>query len=313
MESLKTKMLFISGSGRSGSTILAQILGELNGFFNVGELSHVWRRGLLEGRDCGCGTQFQRCDVWNQIIEAGGGDLLSAKARRVSEAMPSARSGLRMLMSSRRCSTARYSEILTPLERLIGAVHETTGSNVIIDGSKLPTYGYLLGLIPSIDVFVVHLVRDPRAVAHSWMRKKLSPDRPSGKYMTTIGPTKSAISWTIWNAEAEIFSWGRNHRHMQLRYEDFVTSPRDEITSIVRFLDEDIQPLPFIDSHKVRLGQNHTVSGNPSRFASGDIELVPDAEWTSIMSRRNRLLVDVLTSPLRHHYGYSRTPRSPAE
>src|SRR5205823_1051409 len=48
------KVLYIAGPGRSGSTVLDQVLGELPGFVSTGELQALWQRGLVERRPCGC-------------------------------------------------------------------------------------------------------------------------------------------------------------------------------------------------------------------------------------------------------------------
>ncbi|CAA9445792.1 hypothetical protein AVDCRST_MAG82-3308, partial [uncultured Rubrobacteraceae bacterium] len=32
-----------------------------------------------------------------------------------------------------------------------------------------------MGLVPSVDLRVLHLVRDPRAAAYSWLKKKPQP------------------------------------------------------------------------------------------------------------------------------------------
>jgi len=66
-----------------------------------------------------------------------------------------------------------YSEAL---EKLYQAIAEVTGKRLIVDSSKYPTYSYLLGLLPTIDLSIVHLVRDPRAVVHSWWRVKASAE-----------------------------------------------------------------------------------------------------------------------------------------
>jgi hypothetical protein len=49
----RIKVLYIAGFGRNGSTILGNILGELDGFFHGGELNFVWERNLLDNRRCG--------------------------------------------------------------------------------------------------------------------------------------------------------------------------------------------------------------------------------------------------------------------
>ena len=57
----KIVVLYIAGWGRSGSTIMGNILGQLPGFAHVGELSNVWSRGVIEDSLCGCGARFSEC------------------------------------------------------------------------------------------------------------------------------------------------------------------------------------------------------------------------------------------------------------
>jgi hypothetical protein len=62
------KVLFLAGKGRSGGTLLASLLGQLPGFFNVGELNRLWDWGLVNNHHCGCGLPFQECPTWNAIF-----------------------------------------------------------------------------------------------------------------------------------------------------------------------------------------------------------------------------------------------------
>src|SRR5262245_18916217 len=64
-------VVFIAGFGRSGSTLLAQVFGELPGFVSVGELRHLWLRGAAENQLCGCGTPFQECSFWKSVADNG--------------------------------------------------------------------------------------------------------------------------------------------------------------------------------------------------------------------------------------------------
>src|SRR5205085_6371000 len=74
MKSGPVKVLFIMGWTRSGSTILDNVLGELDGFFSAGELHYLWERGLLENRLCGCGRVVPSCEIWSAVL-AQLGDL----------------------------------------------------------------------------------------------------------------------------------------------------------------------------------------------------------------------------------------------
>ena len=55
---------------------------------------------------------------------------------------------------------------------LYSSIMARTGCSVIVDSSKFASYGHLLASNPAFDVRVIHLVRDSRAVAHSWQRRK---------------------------------------------------------------------------------------------------------------------------------------------
>jgi hypothetical protein len=44
------RVLYFAGSGRSGTTVINNILGQLGGAFAAGELRYLWRRGVVEDR-----------------------------------------------------------------------------------------------------------------------------------------------------------------------------------------------------------------------------------------------------------------------
>ena len=65
-------VLYIGGLGRSGSTLLDLMLGQVPGLCAVGELSYLWARS--DDDLCGCGERFAACAFWKQVgQEAFGG------------------------------------------------------------------------------------------------------------------------------------------------------------------------------------------------------------------------------------------------
>lgn len=64
----RARVLLISGYSRSGSTLLARILGEMDGLTAPDELRYLWRRGLFEDRLCDCGQPFNSCSFWQQVL-----------------------------------------------------------------------------------------------------------------------------------------------------------------------------------------------------------------------------------------------------
>src|SRR3989442_15817386 len=73
------KVLYIGGCGRSGSTLLDRMLGQVPGVFPLGELPHLWR-GLLHNAECGCGAPIRNCPFWLAVGECafGGWEPLDA-------------------------------------------------------------------------------------------------------------------------------------------------------------------------------------------------------------------------------------------
>ncbi len=304
----KVKVLYIAGFGRSGSTILGNVLGEIEGFFHGGEFNFIWERNLIENRLCGCGAPFDECEVWGSVLERAFGEVGGVDAQEMVRLQASGtRTRHIPLMFSargRRMLTSRLGKFMARLQKLYEAVQETTGSRVIVDSSKLPAYGYVLGMTPGIELYVVHLVRDPRAVAYSWLRKKPQLDTAEPVHMYRMSTVKSSLLWDAWNASSEALWRGSSGRYMRLRYEDFVKEPRRALKGVLGMLHEDTRQIPFVDEQSVKLGVSHTVSGNPNRFQTGGVRLRPDDEWASRMRLRDKILVTLLTFPLLSRYGY---------
>jgi hypothetical protein len=304
------KVLAIIGYTRSGSTLLDGMLGELDGFFSTGELHYLWERGLLEGRHCGCGRRVTDCEVWSRVLpEVFDGS--PPDARRVVELQrhtvrtrhtwPLLR-GRATPFGDDRALTA-YRGIAT---RLYRAIAEVAGARVVVDSSKRPSDGAVLRLLPGIDPYFVHLVRDPRAIVFSWRRRKREVDTGTETAMPRQPLLQSIGGWLELNLAADAVRKAAGpSRSMLLRYEDLMDQPRSWIARIATMLAEPVEPNPFLDDHTVRLGPNHTVAGNPGRFTRGPVELRADVEWMSAMARRDRMLTTALTAPLLRRYGYS--------
>ncbi|HYT25684.1 MAG TPA: sulfotransferase [Actinomycetota bacterium] len=302
------KVLYIEGAGRSGSTVLDNLLGQLPGFFSVGELRFVWDRNLLEDRLCGCGRPFGSCPVWSEVVGRafGGGAVDPHEMIRLREGAVRLRdTPLAATRWAERLLRPRSAGYLDVLARLYPAVAGVTGARVVVDSSKYPSYGLLLGMLPTVDLYVLHLVRDPRGVAHSLRRVKPEPvARGVFEEMQRTGPARSAVDWSLCNLLAETFARRARDRYLPVRYEDFVAEPRATVLRILGHVGEPARELPFVGERAVRLGVNHTVSGNPSRFRTGTVELRPDDEWRTRGRPAGRALVTALCLPLLARYGY---------
>ena len=202
---MTTRILYVAGWGRSGSTLVEAALGQVPGLVGVGEIKFIWRRGLIENRRCSCGTPLRSCPFWTRVFDEAYGGVPDARADALDAA--SARFRTRhlpalLLPGARR----RYAPELDWYRRDLVALYEAAasvaGAGVVVDSSKFPSHLFALLQAGSLDVRVAHLVRDPRAVAYSWQRDKADPDAPGGR-MPRLHPAATGLYWSAWNLAKE--------------------------------------------------------------------------------------------------------------
>jgi hypothetical protein len=267
----------------------------------VGELRHVWREGYLENRLCGCGEQFGSCPFWTRVTARAFGrltpsdvhDLLAIKARVDRfQRIPQIVTGLtgRRLGEELRWYAGK-------LRALYEAIAAESGASVIVDSSKDVSHGYVLGSIePPLDLRILHLVRDSRAVAYSWQRTMFNPG--SGRDMDRYTATRTSVAWMLINVATALQRLVERGRYARVSYESFVDDPRSTLERILAFLDESSREVPVDERGEVRLSPSHTAAGNPMRFTSGSTTIRADDEWRTVMHPTSRRLVTALTLPV---------------
>lgn len=284
------QVVYLGGLGRSGTTLLERLLGELPGVVALGEVVHLWERGVLAGEPCGCGAAFPACPFWRQVGERAFGGWSRPLAERV------------LALRARIDRTRRIPRIghpdLAEYTRAYLRLYSAAGAPVVIDSSKHASLACCL-VASGADVHVVHVVRDPRAVAHSWSRTVHRPE--NGRPMTRWSPARTAVHWSAQNAAIELLA-ARGARVTRIRYEDLLAAPGPALAALARGLG---LPEPdFLDGRTAWLSPSHTASGNPMRFRVGPVELRRDDSWRSALPGGDRRLVAALTWPLRARYGY---------
>jgi hypothetical protein len=308
------KVLYFAGSGRSGTTVVNTLLGQVPGAFAAGEIRYLWQRGMVEDRLCACGRPFSRCAFWGPVV-----------ADAVDEGSPTAEELASHLRS--RLRIAHLPAILwrramgrpgvephaddQAIVRLYRSISDHSGGAVVLDSSKLPPYGLLLSQLPGIDFHVLHLVRDPRAAAFSWQRTKRLLDFGDDQLMPRQPLWKSALLWLVWNSLTPLL-WGpRSNRYLRVRYEDFASAPQRTLAEVLRMIGLDATALPFDGPHQARVAPTHAVAGNPARHSSGTVRVRPDTEWIDRMRARDHWVVTALTAPALFGLGYRMQGRRP--
>ena len=294
-------ILYITGSGRSGSTILHNLLCQLPGVVAVGEVRYIWDRGFRRDQMCGCGSSVRSCPFWTAVAESAFGGMDRVPYDRLAELterwrikdLPAAT--LPVLGARKMAAVAELTEALS---RLYRAIAEVSQSDVIVDSSKNPASGYAVKTIEEVDFRALHFVRDAPAVAYSWSMPRKSQPGLSLRQQT---PLAAAMQWNVRNLAAELYLRG-NYRRM--RYEDFVADPEGNLSRLATWIGHERDRFP-LDGNRAEISQaNHSVFGNEVRLKRGVVEIRRDDRWRSEMAATDRRRVAAVTFPLRVRYGY---------
>lgn len=300
-------VVYVGSWSRSGSTLLDLMLGSIPGFVSVGEARFLWDRGLVEGQLCGCGVPVPNCPFWRAVLDEAFGasghpdpaemrvlrDRVDGLARLPWTAGPWRPAGLARDLRV-------FREMLGRLYRAVAAV---AGATVVVDSSKYAAYGRVLAGAPGLDLRLIHLVRDSRAVAYSWTRTKRLLELPEEqRYMPLHPAWRSAGYWALENVALELLRLAVTRRSV-LRYDDLTERPAaalgDTLTRLG--LTGDVSGLA---GGRLPASGNHTVAGNPVRLARGEVPIRPDLEWRTELRAGARRTVTALTWPLLLRYGF---------
>ena len=295
------------GRGRSGSTIFGNVLGEHDGYFCGGEIRFLWDPVVVRNSVCGCGAIIFDCPVWSEILSR----LRDVDVREVASwqrAIVREHNTVRLLKNRRGRSWAALESYAAVMRRLYRELATVTGAKVVVDTSKRPSYAAFLETLREFDPVYVHLVREPHASAHSWQSRNYVSARGDREVRRRTA-LDATIRWDLLNlgSEAVLYRAGVG-RSLRLRYEDFIAAPRDTIDKARAMLGDVSTSSPFLDDRTVSLGVNHSIAGNPARFATGTLVLEDRSEWREKQSRLDRWITTAIAMPFLHRYGYAHRP-----
>jgi len=295
----KTRVLFIGGEGRSGSTVLERLLAVHPRTAAVGEAKYLFDRGVGQRELCGCGQPVPECPLWSEVGKQLVGGWESRKGRELVRffAKVNKPSRLPVTVMGRGAMVRRARDVLADLYPLIA---ELTGSSVIIDSSKHPSWAHLLTGTETVDLRVVHLVRHPSGVVQSWSRPLERPQAASGtgeQMMPAHSSVEVVIRWNTFNRLFERLA-RRSVPTILVRYEDYVEALEDTVRACLGLVG-----LAY-DSMPLAMTSGHGIAGNPSRFARDDTQISVDDRWVTELGGAKHALVSAATRRRRRTYGY---------
>jgi len=322
----KIKLAYILAASHSGSTLLAMILGSHPEIATVGELKFT-ALGDVERYRCSCREEIRKCAFWAGVVEdmaargfdfdlnnAGTdfGSIGSGYARKLllplhrGKGMEGVRD-LALLLSP--VWRRDYRKIQEKNAELIACIAGRMGKRMVVDSSKVAVRLKYLLRNPDIDVKVVRLIRDGRAVGLTYMDSARFADaadqhlRGGGMGIDGDYPRLSmqdaAWEWRRSNEEAEILLNGIDKsRWIEVRYEAFCQDPQSETSRIFSFLRTDP-----VDSMACFRSAVHHVVGNGMRLDTRR-EVILDERWRDILSRENLSVFEAVAGKLNRRLGY---------
>jgi hypothetical protein len=169
---------------------------------------------------------------------------------------------------------------------IIGNMDE---SEVVVDSTKNALRMKLLHMYRPDRSFILHLVRDGRAVTASSLRRR------------DVSAEIAARRWRVANRNIEMALKTVPSRNiLRVRYEDLCDDVDGEMTAICEWLE--MEPEESITELKRR--EYHEIPGNPMLFRRAETEIVKDERWRDELDQDTLDTFDTLCGSMNRRYGY---------
>src|SRR5665648_533912 len=175
-----TKLVYIGGYGHSGTTLLEYMLSASPLVLSCGEVvTHLKQN---QDKICSCGNSIAQCPVWYPFYP-----------------------------------NSDHLRMLSHVDLTVALLNNAKGYSAVVDSSKTAWSSFLapfrMHRVLGHDLLLVHVVRDPRAVCWSTMRKLRGLAR-------AIRCLRTVLGWIYANLSCELFGKIRPTRYVRVSYED---------------------------------------------------------------------------------------------
>lgn len=190
-------IIHVSSSGRSGSTLLNILLGNYKEVFAGAELfrySRLWTREQYIA--CADGTKVKESDFWKRVKEP-----LNEQCENIEE------------------------DAIVPehVPVFISAILKESKTRIVCDTSKSRKYTRVIYDERYFRPFIIHLVRDGRAVVFS----------TTGNDPTVLEILKTGLIWCVGNIQVGMRN-RKNDNYLCVRYEDLIFDFENVVDEIER-------------------------------------------------------------------------------
>jgi hypothetical protein len=321
-----TRLVYILAASHSGSTLLARLLAQHPRVCSAGELNLTTRvLGDITRYRCSCRRLFLECRFWRtvakQMRERGfrfdlanpGTDYLAAVQGRWRRLMRPLHRGA-LFEAAREAALAfapGYTTTLAAIQARNAALAEVicsvTGSDLVVDSSKIGLRLKYLLRNPALDVLTIRLVRDARGVSLAYMDPDRFADAANPAFRgggagacadERLTPHRAAHDWRRSIEEADAVLRGiPPHRWTTVRYEDVCERPHEVLVRLHTFLRLD--PAEHVAPKTAPI--EHII-GNGMRF--DELAVRRDERWKQVLTSDDRRAIERVAGTLNGTFGY---------
>lgn len=224
----KVSIVYIMGIGRSGSTILGVVLGNLKNYFFAGEM-HLW----IESK----GVPTERPEAikyWEKIALniPDREDYFNTDFHRQLEfhtALPA------LFKSHNAPIIKKFQKLCT---ELFTSIKKVTNCNVIVDSSHYPLRAYWMNKNNNLDVHYIYLYRHPVDAINALMKKDVEQIPKSffgaNFYLFYVSLLSNLVYLGL-----------PKNKKLKLRYEDLIKNPQAAVARVEENLHTEKQTLDF--------------------------------------------------------------------
>lgn len=301
LAAIRGRYIFLASNAYSGSTLLSFLLGTHPEIGTVSDVSGRRRQRAMDRFKCSCGRLMTACPFWRRLLaelgQRGMAFSLADFALGFDDRRPRWLGSLRVrTLGGERLEQLRDAAFrLLPGDeqrmRAIGernavfadAVLRVTGGSVFVDASKERLRAKYLHRYVDPALRVIHLVRDPRGVVESTIRR--------GKRQLSVADV--AQRWTRTNlAIARSMSRIPRSQQILVRYEDLCADPPAVMRRLFTFCSVE----PTVDATGLLTGEQHLL-GNSMRLGTLDaIQL--DERWRDAINDDDLRTIAAAAGPL---------------
>ena len=266
-------ILYIMGTGRSGTTILEILLTNNPGVFGVGEVTHIFQDGFTNDEICSCGKRVSICEFWSSVRE-----LCNWREEDISKLnklfvdiawhsqFPKVASGL---------LSSRQKELFIKTNKcLFQASASVSGANIVVDSSKYAGRALELARAFPNKVKIICLTRSPAGLVNAFKKNDAAEQKPKSLFGTLYYYlyTMTCFRIAIWLLKSGV---------LRIRYEDMISNPQETLNRIESWSGIDLSQTKNILAEKQWLESGHIVTGNRLR-RQGRVKFRPGDQYVKV-------------------------------